>query len=305
MQLLKKVKEYAIKHSRKLWYITILLLTTLYVYNYRYIVFDLSKMNAACVIFIVWIVLIISPFFSEMELLGVKFKKEVEKIKSDINGELCKIEQQISAITMHNSVNINNVLPTKQKMDEVTNLIIGNTDKVSSSDQIDLNGKEGIRQSSQNISDGEDSDKLPTKNHNKESEDLISRINDRHNSKMVQYSIAIKSIMFESCGHNYRGYNNMIDMANYLMGKGVIDNQFYDILLDISKISYRALDGEVISDDYIKYVEDLMPYIIEKLRSIRARISKGEGIRCNKCGFYVDVMPNGQCPNCGYTEDDY
>ena len=45
------------------------------------------------VIFILWIILLICPLFSEMELFGVKLKREVEKVKEDIANLKAQIIQ--------------------------------------------------------------------------------------------------------------------------------------------------------------------------------------------------------------------
>ena len=61
--------------KKKWWYLVLLILSTIYVWNYRYEIFQLSDLNVAVVIFLLWLVLLIMPLFSEVEFFGIKFKK--------------------------------------------------------------------------------------------------------------------------------------------------------------------------------------------------------------------------------------
>lgn len=59
-------------------------------------------------VFIVWIALLLAPLFSEIELLGIKFKQEVEKAKEDIKREIVSLKTEItSAIDVRANISPN------------------------------------------------------------------------------------------------------------------------------------------------------------------------------------------------------
>lgn len=56
---------------------------------------QLKELNAKNIIFILWIFLLAFPLFSEMEILGIKVKKEVEKATEEVKESLKNIQTQI------------------------------------------------------------------------------------------------------------------------------------------------------------------------------------------------------------------
>lgn len=69
--------------KRKWWYLVLLFATTGFVVYYRnnVSIFELKEINAMNLIFILWLILLVFPLFSEMEFFGIKVKKEVEEAK--------------------------------------------------------------------------------------------------------------------------------------------------------------------------------------------------------------------------------
>ena len=65
--------------KKKAWYIVLLIASSSYVWYYRFDLYQLKELNVQNLIFILWLLLLAFPLFSEMEFLGVKVKKEVEK----------------------------------------------------------------------------------------------------------------------------------------------------------------------------------------------------------------------------------
>ena len=86
------------------WYSLLLLLSSLYVWKYRFEINQLKELNAKNIIFILWIFLLAFPLFSEMEIFGIKVKKEVEKATEEVKESLKNIQTQIIQLQMNNSV---------------------------------------------------------------------------------------------------------------------------------------------------------------------------------------------------------
>lgn len=62
--------------KRKSWYMVLLIASSFYVWHYRSEIHQLKELNAQNLIFILWLLLLFWPLFSEMEFLGVKVKKK-------------------------------------------------------------------------------------------------------------------------------------------------------------------------------------------------------------------------------------
>ena len=96
--------------KRKWWYLVLLIGSSYYVYNFRNDIYELSTLNAKTLIFILWLILLILPLFSEIELLGVKVKKEVEKAKEEVKSSIQSIQTQIMQLQLNSSIaNTNNI----------------------------------------------------------------------------------------------------------------------------------------------------------------------------------------------------
>ena len=78
------------------WFCVLLLAGFCYVRKNYDNLGDFSTLNVHNIIFIVWIILLLFPLFSEMEFLGVKVKKEVEKATEEIRNSLNLMKMQIT-----------------------------------------------------------------------------------------------------------------------------------------------------------------------------------------------------------------
>ncbi len=85
------------------------MLSSTYVWCYRFDIYELKELNARNLIFILWLILLLLPLFSEMEFLGVKIKKEVQKETEEVKGLLQNLQTQVNQLQLTNSVanNIN------------------------------------------------------------------------------------------------------------------------------------------------------------------------------------------------------
>ena len=114
--------------KRKSWYMVLLIASSLYVWHYRLEIHQLKELNAQNLIFILWLLLLFWPLFSEMEFLGVKVKKEVEKATEEVKDTVHTLQTQISQLQMSNTVanNIslgNVLLPSEQKLEELLQIV--------------------------------------------------------------------------------------------------------------------------------------------------------------------------------------
>lgn len=74
--------------KRKFWYALLLVSSTLYLGYNRFAIVRLDDSSLISAVFLVWIILLLFPLFSELEFLGIKIKKEVKKEVEKNNEEL-------------------------------------------------------------------------------------------------------------------------------------------------------------------------------------------------------------------------
>lgn len=114
--------------KKKGWYILLLAASSGYVLFYRNEIYQLSEINARNLIFLLWLLLLIFPLISEMEFLGIKVKKEVEKSTEKVKESLQNLQAQVNQLQFTNSVETNvNVantpLPSEQKIEELLQMV--------------------------------------------------------------------------------------------------------------------------------------------------------------------------------------
>jgi hypothetical protein len=131
--------------ARKWWYALLFVSSTIYVTYYRFEIYDLSSLNAHNLIFIVWLALLIFPLLSEIELLGIKLKKEVEKAKEELNASLQNLQTQLTQLHLNNTIptNINFEkcpLPSEHKIEEMLQKIL-DTQAATQSDDVSTRDK--------------------------------------------------------------------------------------------------------------------------------------------------------------------
>ena len=81
----------------------------------------MTELNAQNLIFVLWLILVGLPLFSEIEIGSVKLKKEIEETRTEVKESIGELKYQISELRISNS-NSNMVfvgsqpLPTKEEM---------------------------------------------------------------------------------------------------------------------------------------------------------------------------------------------
>ena len=65
----------------RFWHIILLLASSVYVAFHWGTIDSFKDLNVNSLIFIIWFMMLLYPLFSEMEMFGIKLKKEVEEVK--------------------------------------------------------------------------------------------------------------------------------------------------------------------------------------------------------------------------------
>ena len=115
---MKAVLMYMWKWVKKhFWYMALLCASSLYVVHYRFEIDQLTEFNAQNLIFILWLILLLFPLFSEMEFFGVKLKRELEKSTSEVKESIHDLQIQIMQTQIANTNN-QNLVKNHLKLDQ-------------------------------------------------------------------------------------------------------------------------------------------------------------------------------------------
>lgn len=117
------------------WYIVLLSFSSLYVWKSRYYISDLSSLTPENLIFLIWIVLLLFPLFSEMEFMGVKIKRAIEQANAEVKESIQELKLQMIDLKVSNSFSTtvqiaNNTLPTQTEMDKLEKVLPDNRETV-------------------------------------------------------------------------------------------------------------------------------------------------------------------------------
>lgn len=268
---LSKVWEFI---KKKCWYIILLAASSAYVWYYRYEIYQFTELNARNLIFLIWLLLLLLPLFSEMEFLGVKVKKEVEKATEDVKETLQNLQTQMNQIQLTNSVatnfNFNNTpLPSEKEIQKQLKVVKELKTTYPESNAVPDNSL---------MTDGD------------------------KNTLLFKVRLDIEISLRELCEKiGYYDRISTIKMAQVLNHAQVINGPTCDLISQVIKITNRGVHGEIVSAEYVTFVEEAYPEI---MRQLKAASSQLVYTTCPKCKYSGYSAYENMCPKCGYIYDD-
>lgn len=260
--------------KKKCWYTILLTASSVYVWYYRYEIYQLKEINARNLIFLLWLLILLLPLFSEMEFLGIKVKKEVEKATEEVKESLHDLQIQMSQMQLTNSVatnlNFSNTpLPSEQKIEELLRMV--------KELQSTYPGTNDVPDHSAIV----DGDK---------------------NVFLFKVRLDIETSLRELC-EKIGSYDRMpmMKMTQLLNRAEVINGMTCDLIGQVIRIANRGVHGEIVSAEYVAFVEETYPEIMRQLKAASSRL---ENTICPKCKYPGYSTNENVCPNCGYIHDD-
>ncbi|MBR4069029.1 MAG: hypothetical protein IKK08_10450 [Clostridia bacterium] len=112
------------------WYLFLLSLSSFYVWNNRTCFHNISQLSPKNIIFFIWIALLLLPLFSEMEFLGVKFKRAIEKANAEVMESIKELKIQMLDLKVSTNVANNfhiGTLPTTTEMETLEKILPTNS----------------------------------------------------------------------------------------------------------------------------------------------------------------------------------
>ena len=238
--------------KEKLWYIFLLAISTIYLAINRFAIEKLDDASMLSTVFIIWVILLALPLFSELEFLGVKVKKEVkkavEKSNEEVKASLDNLQQIVSQIQISNSVapqfTINGgSLPSEERVD---NLI----------KEIHL---------------------LNEQNTNKQTEKQDKVNIPAQNLELFKMRYGIETKLNDAMGfigYNGKNHISLVQSAYYLSRQGVLDPKCIDLLIQVVRIANRGVHGEIVDQKYFDFASEAYPKIIDALDDCKELIKK-------------------------------
>jgi hypothetical protein len=260
--------------KRKWWYLTLLILSTIYILNHKNDISQLKEFNAMNLIFIIWLVLMLLPLFSEMEFFGIKLKKEVEKAKTEIKENLNDLRMQIIDLKISNSnvntINVGNgYLPSEQKLKEL---------------------------------EGNSEVKIDIPPETKVIEKIKFEISEE-STYLFKIRTTIEKALTDLCEKtDYNGHKSIVQMAQHLNRRELIAGNTVELISQITKITNRGIHGEIVSNEYIDFINRVFPALQKQLDEANTRLHY---CTCPKCKNFGYSLFENVCPKCGFTSDDY
>jgi len=262
----------------------LLILSTIYVLYYKEDIYQLQELNSVNLIFILWLLLLFLPLFSEMEFLGVKLKKEVNKVKIEVKEGFNNLRMEIMDMRISNcnanTVNFgDNFLATKEKLNEWSEDFATNpndTDdnlKAKADIAVDAKGESNI--------DFE------------VTEESIY---------LFKVRLMLQRMLTDLCEKTeYSGRKIAPEMIKHLARYEVLNSKTMNLLSQTMRISNRGVHGEIVSKEYIEFIKKVLPEIQKQLKEADTRLRYCICPRCKYCG--ISEFDN-VCPKCGFTSDD-
>lgn len=259
--------------KKRWWYLLLLAVSSVYVYIYRFEITDITPLNAQSLIFILWLVLLALPLFSEIEIGSVKLKKEIEKTRSEMKDSIEEVKYQMLDLKVTSSS---------------SNMLVFNNPPLPSKDEL------------------LELQKNTASNTIEHDEDRMGP--DIPDSTIYLFKVRLsleKKLAAICCLLQYNEGRTPYSMAQFLIKHEAIDYKTFELIREIINIANRGVHGEIIDKEYLQFVKKAYPAIKNKLDAVYDRFSNNSFyIVCPRCGYRGTSINDNACPKCGFLLDD-
>ena len=271
----KKAHPFLTLLKRRWWYLILLIASSIYVIVQRNSIGDLSSFTFSNLILYIWLVLLLFPLFSEMEFMGIKLKKEVEKATKEVKDTVADLKMQIMELRISNS-NANSLsltfsgdAPSRKELSEVMDKQQSQEDKSSTS----INPDEIV------------------------TDETVY---------LFKVRLTIEQALRSFCEHlhYYDGRCGMNQLLSYSVESGLLDRKTADYAKQIVTICNRGIHGEIVSSEYIEFVKRMLPQVLSHINETTSRLGYKYYFVCPRCKYSGYSEYENVCPSCGFTSDD-
>lgn len=260
--------------KKRCWYIILLIISTIYVYRFRNDIFQITELNIQNIIFVLWLILLGLPLFSEIEVGSVKLKKEIERTRSEVKESVDELKIQILDLKITNS--------------NSNTLVFNNPPSLPPKDVLDQLQKE---------TNSQKNDQAETSPEFGISEDTIY---------LFQVRLSLEKQLTALCNlFQYGERRSMYAMTQVLMQHEVIDFKIVELIREVINITNRGVHGEIVDDDYLQFVKNTYSTIKNALDSAHSFYTDSRYYCvCPTCRYEGPSKYKNVCPKCGFVSDD-
>lgn len=264
--------------QKNVWFLLLLICSSLYVFHHRSSITQFKDFDIDNLIFVIWLLLLLLPLFSEMELFGIKLKKEVEKVKQEAKEDIKELKRDIQIISVANQFSnqiqlyTNVPLPSKEDIKEAKN-------ELSKS----INAESSLK--TMMFAEG-----------------LLKSVTES-SVYLFQVRLVIEDLMYKlaiNCGYS-GGKASFPQILDHLTRNEYLNSKIIENLKQVRAICNRGVHGEIVSDDYLNYVREAFPYLVSHLENALHE-SVSSYMSCKKCGYSGPSRNNYICPKCKNVE---
>ena len=267
----ERVKSILMYLKGKWWYIILFLTSSGYLFTQRSNLWDLTVLTVPNLIFYLWIILLVFPLFSELEVMGIKVKKEVEKATKEVKAEISDLRLQMMDVKIGNSMSLSvysGDAPTREEVSEINKASV-------------------VREKD-----------------TKDNSLVVDEIVSEDAVYLFKVRLTLEKALSSLCGQLYAGTTNTNQMLAYIVTNGLLEKKTADYLRQIFTICNRGIHGEIISEEYMKFVKNILPSVLKKINETTSRLGYKNYFVCPRCKYSGYSEVGNQCPVCGFVSDD-
>lgn len=244
---IKSFTNFISRYFSKIWYIFLLVVVSYHNYFVFAIDDEIIPLTKGSILYIFNVILLFIPIVSEIEISGIKIKKQVEALQKDFDDKIFHLSTLIS----NHNINSNNINVSMQPM--------------PSSDA--MNDSISYVRNNKGINTGQNSCDV-SKYFDNEYEQVGYLAN-------IRRRIEIKlNEIYEVGLHDNRKNMPVSKILYILMKHEVINIDVANLIKNIIVICNRSIHGEMIDKKYIEFILDVNDYVLSELDKVKENVKK-------------------------------
>lgn len=233
------------------WWIILLILTGIILYKRFNAIATGLAVPADVFIFLIFVALMLVPLFSEIDLFGIKLKREIESFKSEVSSKLGDIKNEIKISqvqTVNNTFQGFGPPPPDTKLPELES-------------EIDRIVKAKLKEHSASIG-------IPIVSRIDVPDDNLQMFKVRYNIENHLRRIWAQRFQIDQFDERYR-HQSLMKIIQELTKFEIIDNNFYGILREILSICNYAIHGESVTENQTTFVTKNAKQVLDYLSQVQ------------------------------------
>ncbi len=243
--MISKLTIWIAQWKKQIWWVFLLFLFSMYLFLNQHRILSEIPTSLDFVIVILWLILLLYPLFSEIDIAGFKLKKEIEILRTDLKDQILTLRSEIQNTANFQNINlVGYPLPApdpklKQLQTEFLRYL-----ESSKKGSDDTHG------------DLETLIEIPERNV------VLFKIRGTIESELLRI---LKERVDGDWNKKPLGIGQMIRI---LENNELIDFNFYRLILEVSSVCNQAVHNRPISNEQYDFVTRLSPDIIQRLKDI-------------------------------------